>query len=526
MSFRAKRNWRTWSIAIAVITLLLAVFACDLPFSSSVPTAQPTFPPETEPSGKVEEVTATEPTSSIVDQGEFIEISGGEISDLNTEVVVEEETLGRILKVTLTNDAVPQTRMYWTDPGSDKIQRAYVGSPDAQDLVVEDLLEPNGIALDLFNMKMYWADGGTGKIQRANLDGSLLEDIIIEDGKYPFGITLSVPADFLYWTELNVSTLSRSDLEGMNAETPLLSFLNTPHGVAFDQNLGTLFWTESIALRKSTSNGGNLENVVAGVDQIRAIALDPIERNVYWTENGKIRRAGYDGLNPEDLITDIEGPSLGIALDLREGKMYWTEFDAGKIMRANLDGTEMEEVIVGLVNPSGIALEFIGDAYVRIPCGTVFEPGGEDAEDGKQRLMVIQEASAVVPAGGQAELDPFVVCIDSNRGIPNQTTEYSIGAPASGDLMKLAQCICQEKLVSEEEDPMLNLGQQAGLQLSVWQVAGGFNMDELLSESEIAGGDESALGSYSEFIQLAQEMMSTFPQYVDWLEACQVEAPE
>ena len=61
----------------------------------------------------------------------------------------------------------------------------------------------------------------------------------------------------------------------------------------------------------------------------------------------------------EDLVgsgLDLPG---GLALDLRGGKMYWTDRGTAKIQRANLDGSGVEELLtsaVGLENPSGLAL--------------------------------------------------------------------------------------------------------------------------------------------------------------------------
>ena len=49
-----------------------------------------------------------------------------------------------------------------------------------EDLVTDTsgLIYPKGIALDLSSGKMYWTDSGTRKIQRANLDGSGVEDLV------------------------------------------------------------------------------------------------------------------------------------------------------------------------------------------------------------------------------------------------------------------------------------------------------------------------------------------------------------
>jgi len=64
-----------------------------------------------------------------------------------------------------------QGKMYWTDTGTDKIQRANLDGSGVEDLVTSGLSAPYGIALDAAGGKMYWTDGATNKIQRANLEG-------------------------------------------------------------------------------------------------------------------------------------------------------------------------------------------------------------------------------------------------------------------------------------------------------------------------------------------------------------------
>ena len=74
--------------------------------------------------------------------------------------------------------------IFWTDSGTEKIQRANLDGSDVQDLVTQGLVG-DGIALDVEGGKMYWTDsrydrGWKGKIQRANLDGSNIEDLVTQ----------------------------------------------------------------------------------------------------------------------------------------------------------------------------------------------------------------------------------------------------------------------------------------------------------------------------------------------------------
>ena len=81
-----------------------------------------------------------------------------------------------LVKVT---EPVPESSgwMYWTDAGTDRIQRSNLDGSRIEDLVTTGLDDPVALALDVSGGKMYWTDRGTDKIQRANLDGSQVEDL-------------------------------------------------------------------------------------------------------------------------------------------------------------------------------------------------------------------------------------------------------------------------------------------------------------------------------------------------------------
>ncbi|MEP7355906.1 MAG: hypothetical protein ABI847_01540, partial [Anaerolineales bacterium] len=134
-----------------------------------------------------------------------------------------------------------------------------------------------------------------------------------------------------------------------------------------------------------------------------------------------------------------------------------------------------------------------------IPCGLIFQP--DDSE--MQRLMVVQAYSATVAAGGQADLKPYIVCIDASKHAPASNATYSLGTLAGGDLLKLADCVCTQKLTFET-----NLGQEFGLQFAVWHT----------SDSEFPGN----LGD-SPFASAIQPFMSVGTDIANgWLKSCGV----
>ena len=108
-------------------------------------------------------------------------------------------------------------KMYWTDQGTDKIQRANLDGTNIQDLVTTGLENLDRLALDLEGNRMYWTDAGAGRVQRANLDGSNVETLVAGLGE-PRGIELDLAAGTMYWTDNFTDRIQSADLDGSNIQ--------------------------------------------------------------------------------------------------------------------------------------------------------------------------------------------------------------------------------------------------------------------------------------------------------------------
>jgi len=143
--------------------------------------------------------------------------------------------------------------------------------------------------------------------------------------------------------------------------------------------------------------------------------------------------------------------------------------------------------------------------------------------------MVIQPAEAVLPAGGEGELQPYVICIDADRAGPSVGSSYALGVMAAGDLLKLAECICQEDLTAMEES--MDFDSIFGLQMAVWQVSGGVPdfqsmFDQVSEEGGALGGlVGEELGDLGmDLQQLADLMDELFGASVqEWLDKCDIQ---
>jgi hypothetical protein len=168
--------------------------------------------------------------------------------------------------------------------------------------------------------RLFFLDVASGRIMSVNPDGSDLKVILEEGRKLPDGLTIDAAAGHLYWTNMgnlkvNDGSILRSDLDGKHVTTII------PPGGTFTP---------------------------------KQIQIDKVNRKLYWSdrEGMRVMRANLDGSSIETLVDTSEGDArpgadarkwcVGIALDVAEGKLYWTQKGGdnageGRIFCANLD---------------------------------------------------------------------------------------------------------------------------------------------------------------------------------------------
>ncbi|CAE7389163.1 LRP4 [Symbiodinium sp. CCMP2456] len=90
----------------------------------------------------------------------------------------------------------------------------------------------------------------------------------------------------------------------------------------------------------------------------RGLALDLRERRMYWTEGGtqKLRSATLDGQDIRDVVvkSEVQEAPRDVAVDAEQRKVYWTALCCG-LRRADLNG-ENEEVVASAEFASGVTV--------------------------------------------------------------------------------------------------------------------------------------------------------------------------
>lgn len=185
-------------------------------------------------------------------------------------------------------------KLYWTDIGAKRIQRASVDGSNVETLVDTNLESPSGIALDTLNEHIYWCDHGTGKVQRCNFNGGPVQDLVT-GLSYPQGLALDEVSQKVFWTDSGTFKIQFANFDGSNVKDLISGGIKDPYGIAVDASDGYVYWS------------------MVGTQ------YDGRKRSSAASTNGKIQRCSLNGLDVEDVISTGRNKPFSIALSLYHG---------------------------------------------------------------------------------------------------------------------------------------------------------------------------------------------------------------
>jgi len=295
------------------------------------------------------------------------------VYDVSLAVTLVDGSTGTITKpdlieVELLVRATPSgpSMLYWLDVNAKRIYRGDRFG-NASEILREYVYD--GADLAAAAGYIFWAAGET--VYRADEDGRNLIQIA-QDQQGLYSVTVNTVTQKLYWackpSNRLVSPhwdghLMRARLDGTGRtkiETYTNSALAYTWWVRSDGIAGRIYRfvdDDNLVLPVGYAPRGYWDaqlqyvdfplpstpvahRVKGGLDTIRTMTIDigaGPAHYVYWTVGGSIKRCRVDGSDTTTVLEDLCNPK-GIAVDLGEGKMYWS--DCHGIHRANLDGTE------------------------------------------------------------------------------------------------------------------------------------------------------------------------------------------
>ena len=243
--------------------------------------------------------------------------------------------------------------------------------------------------------KLYWVGGN--QLCRANPDGSQFE-VLVKDLEAPDGLVVSLLEQQVYWTNmargpngsLQRSNLAGAGLEGDGKYLVAPGSFETGKEIELDTDTGKLYWADRDGKKVMRANrdGSEVEVFVeqfvdadgttVALENPVGIALDLEQRQIYFTDRfmARVMRASLDQ-SPQSIRKDVQtlirgnrevSRPIDIDLDLDAGLMYWTDRGEHTISVARLDGSDAKIIVdqnkTEIEDPIGISLDLAAQQMV------------------------------------------------------------------------------------------------------------------------------------------------------------------
>ncbi|VDI38277.1 Hypothetical predicted protein [Mytilus galloprovincialis] len=187
--------------------------------------------------------------------------------------------------------------IYWTEVSPGKISRQVLGKvrypptsneTTLEDIVLDNINTPIGIAVDSVNDHIYWTDTGLQRIMRSNLDGSNTTLILGTGLENPRAIELDTANRWIYFSDWgSIPKIEKCMFDGSNRQTIITTDLKWPNGIALDRCKKRLYWCDAGLNQIKTSNydGSDVQVILNGTRKVHhPFGIDIDENNMYFTD--------------------------------------------------------------------------------------------------------------------------------------------------------------------------------------------------------------------------------------------------
>ncbi len=140
-----------------------------------------------------------------------------------------------------------------------------------------------------------------------------------------------------------------------------------------------VYWADTYAytINRAKIDGTDQQTILyLGFEGVQDLALDLEQGKIYWTNasQGAIERCNLNGSARETIVTNVSKP-FGIALDAANSKIYWSAHSPSRVQRSDFDGRNLETLIAsGIFRPRHIALN-VNSGMMYIASEEIFPNG-------------------------------------------------------------------------------------------------------------------------------------------------------
>jgi len=190
----------------------------------------------------------------------------------------QEDVVGDVAHASAIALDAANGKIYWIGWSEYGIWRANTDGSGKEKLSSYPVVSSGGMGIDPAGGKLYFTSWGwdAGWAGRANLDGSGVEVLVRNLGQ-PSGMALDLTHGKMYWVSRRYGTIQRANLNGSSLES-LVTGLGTPGEVAVDVSAGMVYWTDfgTKKIQRASMDGTGIVDLVTGLALPAAIALEEI----------------------------------------------------------------------------------------------------------------------------------------------------------------------------------------------------------------------------------------------------------
>lgn len=295
--------------------------------------------------------------------------------------------------------------VYWTDTKTDRIEVAFLQEPSLDNpnvvgrrmtIIDSELDEPRAIAVNVRDGYLFWSDWGDhAKIERSSQDGSDRRIIVEDNLIWPNGLAIDYITNSIYWTDVKLNNIESADFYGANRRIILHSetFVSHPFGIAVFED--HIYWSDWATLTVTKTNkfisNGSVEHVLGPLYSINDIAVvhsksQPKEARNRCSNEGCSHFClpsgglfGFKCLCP----SDKNGIKYNLSNDgrscLREDNSFWmhsgsrsvvpAEHSPSSIDHVSIDEIPLQTVVVLEDNPRPLLIPAIFGLFVIVASG-------------------------------------------------------------------------------------------------------------------------------------------------------------